>query len=151
MKAVSLIKAIAVITASVFSVNALAWDKMVPAVGSCKTTAGTTTVYNNGLRASETAIVRCPLIKTVTPNAVTDVLAYLHRTSDATSYCHLVSIPPHGSFAVYGLDAPVSWGTGNKILYPSMPASQPSSSYMSLNCVLMTGDTLFGMRYLQAD
>lgn len=153
MKALALTKAVTIIAASVLSTSVLASDWTVSAAQGCTTSLGSTSNYNGGLRASGTAVISCPLIKKVTTNAVTAVWARTHSAnlSDADSFCYLASIPANGGVVSYGVNSKATSAVGNKSINVSLPESQAFSGYMDLYCVIQSGDTFFGARYMQVN
>lgn len=132
------------------SAPTLAEDWAISATGSCATVLGSTIQSGGGLKASGgTAVVRCPLTKEGGFNTINNVYVRMKRVSanGADPFCNIVST------SNYGTPSNISYGfatdtTANQSVSIALP-TQYSYGYADVSCVLNSGDTMFGVRYLQ--
>ena len=130
---------------------AVAEDWAISATGSCETALGTTVSSGGGLRASGgTAVVKCPLTKeSGVADAITAVYARMKRgsASGANSFCTVQT------YSNFGTPSDIGYGwssahTSNQSVSITLP-DQYSYGYADVYCTLVSGDTFYGVRYLQ--
>jgi len=128
----------------------LAEDWTQSALVGCKTSLGKTTTSKGGLKASGSAVIVCPLTKEVGSSAVNKVYARLNnaKSGGASSMCQLVSTPAFGGTLSFGAVTFPPSSAGSHSINVKLP-SQSSTGYMDLYCTMASGDTLYGMRYIQ--
>ena len=131
-------------------VAASAEDWAISATENCRTSLGNTVSSGGGLQASGgTAVVTCALTREGGSDTLNQVYARLKRNSasGADPFCYVSTRSNHGtpSSAGYGY---ASDTTANQSVSISLP-TQYSYGYADIGCVLNSGDTLYGIRYLQ--
>lgn len=132
------------------STPATAEDWTISATGSCKTSLGNTTTSGGGLRATGgTAAVTCPLTKEVGNNTINNVYVRMKRasTNGADPFCTISSVSNYGTPTNTGLGFATDT-TANQSVSISLP-TQYYSGYADIICFLNSGDTMFGVRYIQ--
>lgn len=146
----TIFKTIAVAASMITSTHVFAEDWTISAITSCETIGGSTSLSSGGLRATGgTAVVRCPLVREAGANTINSVYARMKRasTSGAASFCYVETLSTYGTPSSIS-SAFAANTTASQSINISLP-TQYSYGYASVGCVLVSGDTLYGIRYRQ--
>jgi len=146
------VMAVLALSPALFAKQVQAEDWAISATGSCKTALGTTIFAAGGIRASGgTAVVTCPLTKEVGTDTLNNVYARMRRNNafGPDPFCNVSTISHYGSPSDISIGFAANT-TNNQSINIPLP-DQYSIGYADVSCVLNAGDTLYGIRYRQAN